>query len=508
MVDVNPVNPRMPPEPPPKKTDRGVDSDAFHKEMHKRVEKVTETDQEQKKKRKRQEEAEEEDEPKEIAAPTTPPQNVTPFSMEGDKKKVSPLMEGGGKISPLASAQQTKTPGPLPPAAPPQTMGAAFSPDEMQDDSGFLEETAFVESMPEEEVTTPAAEEPPTYTPPEEPISPPTTPAYTEEEPIEPPSGRVPMPEVETPAAPQSKAPSAQEESQTAAPSEKKDKKAAQPALAAPPSKAMKAAPAPEHQPTVKSEKKAKPSSITPEEMPAQKAISAEEIERMEQEAQGTGVEETGGYFEQFAKEKEKGLKREIKPTETPDELEGLEGVVTPITPLPSSDYIEKEKKDEEEVAALGAGGAPSGLETPPPPMQAAAAAVNNPYANLHPEVMDLFDRMAGTMTVMTHAGVKETVVTLDSPKFASSVFFGSQIIIQEYSSAPQAYNIQLNGSPEAIALFQGNADDLMAAFQHGTYNFRVNRLDTGLLGQKPLIRRKGPASGGKEDQDQRGSER
>ena len=56
MVDVPQVQgPGLPLEPPnpAKKNERTADGDKFQKEMHKKVEKVNETDPEQKKKRKR-----------------------------------------------------------------------------------------------------------------------------------------------------------------------------------------------------------------------------------------------------------------------------------------------------------------------------------------------------------------------------------------------------------------------------------------------------------------------
>jgi hypothetical protein len=209
-------------------------------------------------------------------------------------------------------------------------------------------------------------------------------------------------------------------------------------------------------------------------------------------------TEETAGFFEQFV-EKEKP-KKETKPGGV-EEVEAEEQIITPITPLPSSDYIQKEKK-EEEGAIEGISGAAGQMAPPPAPIPSPeAAAPINPYAYLHPDVMDLFDRMVGVISVMSTGGVTETVVTLNTPKFASSVFFGSQIIIHEYTSAPLAYNIQINGTPEALSLFQGNVDDLMAAFQYGNYAFRVNRLETGLLARPPLVRRKEPPSGGKQDQ-------
>jgi hypothetical protein len=53
------------------------------------------------------------------------------------------------------------------------------------------------------------------------------------------------------------------------------------------------------------------------------------------------------------------------------------------------------------------------------------------------------------------------------------------------------AYNIQFVGSPQGVALFQGNVSDLMAAFQGGNYNFKVNRIETHLQSDRPLFKRK-----------------
>lgn len=522
MVEINPLPFPTPHEPPPKKQESTADADRFNKEMHKRVEKVSETDEEQKKKRKHKQEAEEEEEePGAAAASATPSGPIAPFSPT-ESKKTSPLdMQKGGTISPLASAQPTNKPD-MPTSPSPAPLMATPSPDEMEDDSGSLEENAFMVNTPEEQM--PSATYP--VSPPEET---PPTPLPTQTEmatPYEAPSEATPsspslpsaMPSLETPQKPATPAPKPQETtpSDTDEDQEKSKSIAAGPPsspLPAPvkgrrlpsppttvkPAKGQLPLPPP---PTVKpAPAQGEPPTVPLPDLTNEKGFSHAEIEEM---ASQKGVEETAGFFEQFVEEKEKGVKREIKPKETAQEQADIEGI-TPIAPLSPSDYIEKEKHEkerEEEIAALGTGSSLGGpiqpglsaplIEAPPP---------SNPYTNLHPAAMDLFDRMVGTMTVMNLSGITETVMTLDAPKFASSVFFGSQIIIQEYSSAPQAFNIQLNGTPEAVALFQGNADDLMAAFQHGNYNFRVNRLETGLLGQKPLIRRKGPASGGKEDE-------
>src|SRR5689334_14500627 len=133
MVDVPPIVPPsgLPSEPPAKKSERTVDKDAFHKEMHRRVEKVSETDPEHKKKRKRQEEAEEEEEPQAAQGPTPPSEHITPFSLTQGTKKASPLdMQKGSEISPLASAQRTSPLEEAPPTSQTPLMGAAPSSDE------------------------------------------------------------------------------------------------------------------------------------------------------------------------------------------------------------------------------------------------------------------------------------------------------------------------------------------------------------------------------------------
>jgi hypothetical protein len=85
-------------------------------------------------------------------------------------------------------------------------------------------------------------------------------------------------------------------------------------------------------------------------------------------------------------------------------------------------------------------------------------------------------------MTVMQLSGIRETSFILNMPQFASSVFFGTRIIIQEFSTAPQMFNIQFNGTPQAVSLFQKNTAGLMAAFQSSHYNFRIHRLETHYL--------------------------
>jgi len=155
----------------------------------------------------------------------------------------------------------------------------------------------------------------------------------------------------------------------------------------------------------------------------------------------------------------------------------------------------EKEEKKEGPTGAETTDVVPTPMPTtpsaPPAQVQAPLAPFATPFANLHPQVAEFFDRMVGVMTVMNLSGITETVVNLDNPRFAHSVFYGSQIVITEFSTAPKEFNIELLGNQQATALFAANAEELVAAFQGEEYNFKVHRVATGVLPSSADAKRK-----------------
>jgi hypothetical protein len=464
--------------------------------MRRKVTEVSQIDPDEQKKRKRQEEAEEEDPLKEILdAPATPASQVTPFSLEKGKKKTSPLeMQGGPGISPMESAQKATLP--FPPTAP---FFQVPSSDEMADDSGMLEEESFIENVPSPSPEE-AAPPPPTLGESEESL-PAEQPAP--QAPFQPPQSQPPqVSETATPQAQQPLAAGLSESSQSGTGKHSPEKKPTGPPERPPPGKKTSALiPEPKLAGLgTEQQRQAGPSKTGPG---AQEKLGTTAAAM--EGAQPSKVQDTTGFFEQFGEQG--GEKKGGQHAETPEELEEeaeIQGVGTPGQPPPfvqaSEEKEEKKIKEREtpaDVDGLATTGIPGeilGATTP------SAAEPLPSYAHLHPQVMEIFDRMVGVMTVMSMSGMTETVITLNSPQFASSVFFGSQIIIQEFSTAPQAFNIQLNGTPQAVELFQGNADDLMAAFQAGNYNFRINRLETGYLTERPLFKRKEKA--GEKDGD------
>lgn len=169
---------------------------------------------------------------------------------------------------------------------------------------------------------------------------------------------------------------------------------------------------------------------------------------------------------------------------EATEDLErGEEKLVKKVAPV---------KKEEPVIPTTFQTGAPPAAPVILPggePLQPLTA----PFANLPAPVAALFERMVGVMTVMNTpgSGVTETTINLDNPKFANSVFYGTQIIITEFSTAPKAYNIQLLGNQQAITLIDNNKQELLAAFQAGNYTFKVNRIDTGHLTAAPEERKR-----------------
>lgn len=111
------------------------------------------------------------------------------------------------------------------------------------------------------------------------------------------------------------------------------------------------------------------------------------------------------------------------------------------------------------------------------PGIEPVATPFSSAYANLHPEVLEIFDRMVGYVQVVQDSQAQETTVFVNT-KDPASVFNGGRIILTEYATAPNTYNIQFVGNPQAVQLFQQNIPTMMHAFEAGNYRFQVHRLE------------------------------
>ncbi len=222
----------------------------------------------------------------------------------------------------------------------------------------------------------------------------------------------------------------------------------------------------------------------------------------------------------------ERGMERE-KPKEpieewnTPSKKEGAKGIFPgkeevfvekeekkeTVGAVPTAPSVEQRiteippsKKEEKEPIKFAMAAPPPSEMAPPAPLTAAApAAPLPPYVQFSQEMLMMFERMIGVMTVMNASGIKETTMLLTSPQFESSPFYETEIVIREFSTAPTAYNVSINASPQALAILQPHLQRLVDSFQyeflHGKNRFSVQRIDTGVLREKsPRVQRKKPS--------------
>jgi len=119
-----------------------------------------------------------------------------------------------------------------------------------------------------------------------------------------------------------------------------------------------------------------------------------------------------------------------------------------------------------------------------------AAAVAATPY--IRPEVQALYHQMVGTIMIMAKpSGVSRTEFLLNNPAFSNSKFYGASIEITRYSTAPDAFNIRLTGTTEAVNAFNQSIPGLMAAFQNGNFKFQINRIEAEHSLGKPTFHRK-----------------
>ncbi len=128
----------------------------------------------------------------------------------------------------------------------------------------------------------------------------------------------------------------------------------------------------------------------------------------------------------------------------------------------------------------------------PPDIAQIAHEAANDLKVSLTSEVPPVFEQMVGQILVMnSKEGIMQTEILLNNPEMEGSVFYGSKIVLEKYSTAPDSFNIKLTGNPEAVAMFNGNIDILMETFSRGNFNFRIGRIEAAYETERPLFRRK-----------------
>ncbi len=150
------------------------------------------------------------------------------------------------------------------------------------------------------------------------------------------------------------------------------------------------------------------------------------------------------------------------------------------------SDSLQQEKKDEEEnqkQAAFSQSLLSSiSLPSTGPEVHFEPAVGFN---RLSPQVLDLFDRLVGVITVLQVQGKTETTIHLNEQQ--SPLLQGTEITITRFDTASKSYNIEIKGSPQSVALLQQNVEQLKKSFQSRKeeFKFEVNEIRISLKEDK-----------------------
>ncbi len=254
---------------------------------------------------------------------------------------------------------------------------------------------------------------------------------------------------------------------------------------------------------------------------PEELQVTPTEDTEQEVEDEKKAKEKKKKEFEEVTISKKEGMKIEQPPTEKKGKIEKLptprEKIFIKEVPTPTKEVAQKkvtqkpafpkeekgkisttkekkpseEKKEREEFKYEIS----SVLQEMPPNIAAQTGALTSPLTPyLHPDIIPLFEKMVGTIIQIQAQGITTTQVILNSPAFTSSIFFGSSIILEKYSTAPDSFNIFLRGPQQAVVMFNENLDGLLDAFKRGNFNFKIGRLEAEH--ERPLFKRKEKTSG------------
>lgn len=137
----------------------------------------------------------------------------------------------------------------------------------------------------------------------------------------------------------------------------------------------------------------------------------------------------------------------------------------------------EKRKQKSQEPLALYASlpvwGSLAKASTPP---------ALSPLSHCPPAVEELFLRTCSEMLHMESTNSTKTILSLQSQAFQDSPFFGGEVVIEEFSTAPHLFNVSIYVQAQAEAVIQTHAAEFMRFIQEGDFSFGIHRLETALL--------------------------
>ena len=175
-----------------------------------------------------------------------------------------------------------------------------------------------------------------------------------------------------------------------------------------------------------------------------------------------------------------KGESKKEEKVEEESSFQESSGIKTTVS---ESKELQKDKEEEDDEEESIPSTTPSSIQSLFPPFIYMDGIKLPSYTKLSPEVFALFEQLSWVITIRETLQEKlektQTSFILDGPQFSSSIFYGSQITIEEFASAPKEYNIYFSGSQEARDLFDAHKAELEDAFHTGGFSFTVQIIQT-----------------------------
>ncbi len=97
-------------------------------------------------------------------------------------------------------------------------------------------------------------------------------------------------------------------------------------------------------------------------------------------------------------------------------------------------------------------------------------------------EAIEFLDRLCSEMLVTQTETSSQTTFVLESEQFAGSSFYGAEITIEEFSTAPKLFNVSIKASDLAVTIIQTHLAGLLNLLEKRDFSFGINRIDTSLL--------------------------
>lgn len=101
-------------------------------------------------------------------------------------------------------------------------------------------------------------------------------------------------------------------------------------------------------------------------------------------------------------------------------------------------------------------------------------------------DVYLFFEQLCSKMIIQASSHSTETTLVIDNPH---SLFFGTEITIKEFSTAPKVFNIEVLSHPTAIQTIESHSEHLLCLFRQEHFPFSVHRFDTHIRQEtEPLV--------------------